>query len=434
MPSRVLAAIGVAMLALVAHPAAAGAHARVVSTTPAEGATVAELTRIVVRFAEPVETADAHAWLEAAGDVLPLGSPSTVDGDRKVIAVAVPELERGGYTARLHVVAEDGDAVSVAFSFTVAVPTTASEDVPVVVPVAPAHVHHDGELPTGAARVLLDAALASLIGGVAFVVTVWPQGARVAAARRLLWLAMLGAAIASFVLVVEQLSAASGSSVLHAMRPGQLVDALRFRFGRIAAFRVALLAVAAVLTSRLHSGGPAVVRSRQWSAAAAAVAVGLFETIVLLGHEGGDALSMASRFVHALGVSIWLGGLVMLIAVVLPRRQADELADVLPRFSRLATGAVALVLTGGIALAIELVGARHALPTTPYGRVLTVKVVVVAGLLAVATGARHQVRRRLPDGGPTGPGSIAALVGVELALLACVLAATAVLLAQAPPR
>jgi copper transport protein len=206
------------------------------------------------------------------------------------------------------------------------------------------------------------------------------------------------------------------------------MEALRFRFGRIATARVALLAAAARLTGRLRGG----VRRGQWLSAAAAVGVALFETVVLLGHDGRDPLAVGSRFVHALGVSLWLGGLVMLVAVVLPRRRTEELAEVLPRFSKLATGAVALVVVGGVALAIRLAGVR-ALATTAYGWTLAVKVALVVCVLLVAGDARRRVRRRVmePSGGTS---EIVALVGVELALIAAVLAATAVLLAQTPPR
>jgi putative copper export protein/methionine-rich copper-binding protein CopC len=422
MVSGVLAALSALVVVLATGTGVAGAHAEVVETVPATGSSVAELTRIVVRFAEPVETAGSHAWLERPQDgaTAPLAGPTWVAGDRRAVEMPVPSLEPGPYTARLHLVAADGDVVSVAIAFgleAAAAPT-------------PPPVDHPAELPTGIARVVLDAALASLIGGVAFVATVWPQGSRVAGARRLLWIAVVAAGLASLALVVAQQSAASGLGVVETLTPTNLLDALQLRVGRLAAFRVALLAVAAALTIRLREGGP----SRQWSSAAAAVAVGLFETISLAGHDGGDAMSVASRFVHALGVSLWLGGLVMLVVVVLPRRRPDELAEVLPRFSRLATGAVGLVLLGGLALAVQLVGVGNALPTTTYGRALAVKLAVVAGLLLAAARARHHVRHRLADVGPTATGSIAAVVGVELGLTVGVLAATAVLLAQAPPR
>ena len=58
-------------------------------------------------------------------------------------------------------------------------------------------------------------------------------------------------------------------------------------------------------------------------------------------------LAVVSDVVHLLSVSLWLGGLVMLAAVVLPRRLPDELAVVVPRFSRLAFGAVIAILITG---------------------------------------------------------------------------------------
>ena len=81
---------------------------------------------------------------------------------------------------------------------------------------------------------------------------------------------------------------------------------------------------------------------------------------------------------------MWLGGLVILVAVVLPRRQAEELQDLVPRFSRLASvcgdgGG------GGTACWFDLAPLAR-LPTSEYGRFL-LQAFLVAGLLAAASRA-----------------------------------------------
>jgi copper transport protein len=441
----VLVLVLVVLSAVVLHPRPADAHATVVSTAPAAGATVRELDRIVLRFADPVETAGVHLWIEDDGGSFTLGPARHPDGDARAVEVDVPPVASGLYTVGYHVVSADGDVIGGSFEFSLdLVPVDGAAPEPVAAPIpgtsaAPegtVHQSHGADLPAGAARVLLDAALASLIGGLAFVVTVWPQGSTLAVTRRLLWTAAIVGALASLALAVIQHAAASELGIVSALAPRHLWQSLQFRFGRIALARLVLLCAAAVLTSRLR---PRSARSVTWSVPAVAVGMGLFETIALLGHSGQPGrLAEGARLVHSIGVSVWLGGLVMLFLVVLPRRRAEELVDVLPRFSILANLAVGSLVAGGIALSVDLVGAAGSLPTTGYGRVLLLKLAVVAALLVVAQRARRLVRARLAGTSSAGRGlaaasPIATWVGLELGLMAVVFALTALLVSQAPP-
>jgi copper transport protein len=442
----VLALVALAALAvnvLLARPA--DAHATLESTEPVAGVTVQQLDRIVLRFADPVETTGIHVWIEDDGGSFTLGPATHPDGDERAIEVAVPPVASGFYTVGYHVVSDDGDVVGGTFEFTLdlvavdgASPEPLAPPIPGTSPTSSSAVHqtHDVDLPAGAARVLLDAALASLVGGLAFVATVWPQGAAFAGTRRVLWTAAIVAALASFALAVIQHAAASDLGVVAALAPRHLWQSLQFRFGRIAAARLVLLCAAAALTGRL---GPRSARSAVWRATVVAVGIGLFETIVVLAHSGqSGTLAEGARLVHTIGVSVWLGGLVMLFVVVLPRRRSEELVDVLPRFSALANVAVGALLVAGVALSIDLVGAAGSLPTTGYGRVLLLKLVVVAVLLLVAHRARGLVRARLAQTSSTRRGRapaspVATWVGVELGLMAVVFALTALLVSQAPP-
>jgi copper transport protein len=441
--AAVLALVALAFIVLLARPA--GSHATVESTEPVAGATVRQLDRIVMRFADPVETKGVHIWIEDDGGSFTLGPATHPDGDERAVEVEVPPVASGYYSVGYHVVSDDGDVVGGTFQFTldlVPVGGAAQEPlapaIPGTAPTSASAVHesHGIDLPAGAARVLLDAALASLVGGLAFVATVWPQGAGFAGTRRVLWTAAIVAALASFALAVIQHAAASELGVVSALAPSHLWQSLQFRFGRIAAARLVLLCAAAALTGRL---GPRSARSAVWRATVVAVGIGLFETIVVLAHSGqSGTLAGAARLVHTIGVSVWLGGLVMLFVVVLPRRRAEELVDVLPRFSTLANVAVAALLAAGVALSIDLVGAAGSLPTTGYGRVLLLKLAVVAALLFVAQRARGIVRTRLANASSTRRGRapaspVATWVGVELGLMAVVFALTALLVSQAPP-
>jgi copper transport protein len=425
----------------------ATSHSELVGSHPAADATVTSLPRITLTFSKEVEAAGSHLWIERDGQALPLGPVAYAGGDTKVLAAPVPQIAIGAYAIGFHVIARDGDPVSGSIPFTLgaasagatveagpdATSPTPSAPTPVAASAAPS-AHHDADLPVGAARILLDASLATLVGGIAFVASVWPQGATSRGTRRLLWGAAVGAAAASIVLATQQHAVAIGIGIGEAFRPAHLQAMLDFRFGRVALARFGLLAIVCLLLTRLRQlprrGAPAIAAI----AIGTVLALGLFETVVLLSHDGGTSrLDTLARLVHTVGVSIWLGGLVMLLGFVLPRRRRDELIDVLPRFSQLATAAVALVLVAGVVLADGLVGGVSGLATTDYGRILLLKVALVLGLLEIARRSRSQVRVALSDSSGALARPLATWVAIELALMALVFALTALLVSQQPP-
>lgn len=137
--------------------------------------------------------------------------------------------------------------------------------------------------------------------------------------------------------------------------------------------------------------------------------------------------------------SLWLGGLAFLVVVVLPRRDADELATVLPRYSWLALGSVTAVVAAGTALSWDLVGGLDPLLTTGYGHRLLVKLALVGVLLLAAQQSKSFVQGRLDLAVVLG-GDRAVLrplvlcVTTEAALAAAVLSAAAVLATGSPVR
>src|SRR4029079_7379057 len=205
-------------------------------------------------FEEPVETAEVHVWLEDDGGTFTLGPATHPGGDGRAIEVPVPPVASGRYTVGYHLVAEGGDVGTGSFGFaldTPPAPGAASEPLAPPIPgtAVPPSVHtgHDDDLPAGSARAVLDVSLASFVGGLVFIVLVWPQGASFAGTRRVLWVAAFVAALASFGLGAIQHAAAAGLGLIQAVAPQHLASSLQFRFGRVAAARLALLAVAAVL-------------------------------------------------------------------------------------------------------------------------------------------------------------------------------------------
>jgi len=122
--------------------------------------------------------------------------------------------------------------------------------------------------------------------------------------------------------------------------------------------------------------------------------------------------------------------------MVLPRRRSEELAFVVPRFSVVAFAAVATMVMAGAVMLSRIIPRLGDLPTTPYGRLLLVKITVVGLLLVAAQQARSFTNRRLVLIATAGAARLQPLmlaVGLELGLAFAVLASTAFLVGKVPP-
>src|SRR3712207_2872985 len=78
--------------------------------------------------------------------------------------------------------------------------------------------------------------------------------------------------------------------------------------------------------------------------------------------------------------------------------RAEAAADVgtaLPRFSRIAFGAVVVLVLTGVGQSLREVGSPTALVSTSYGGILITKLVLVLGVLAAAGVSRVWVQQRL---------------------------------------
>jgi copper transport protein len=94
-------------------------------------------------------------------------------------------------------------------------------------------------------------------------------------------------------------------------------------------------------------------------------------------------------------VAAWVGGLVVLGVVVLPRRRPDELLAVVPRFSSVARVAVGTAIVAGVALTWAVSGGLDEVLHTHYGRVLLLKVTILGAALLAALASKRWVDDRL---------------------------------------
>ncbi|HST64490.1 MAG TPA: FixH family protein, partial [Mycobacteriales bacterium] len=259
---------------------------------------------------------------------------------------------------------------------------------------------------------------------------------------------------------------AAGTGMLDVLNTGLLKTTLATTYGRMLCGRLVLLAALAVLTVRiLREPERTAEKARARDEDLAAICgLGVLATYGGVGHAAAGTaptLALLSDTTHLAAASVWLGGLVMLAGCLLPRRRTGELAEALPRFSKLALGCVAVLTVTGTYQAWREIWPIPALWSTSYGQILVAKLVGFLLIVAVAYGSRQAVNRRYvtpvvhalsvkeEDGSVATIGTAEAeqldgdkrmvrrlrtSVGIELLLGVAVLALAAVLVSQAPAR
>jgi copper transport protein len=413
-----LLAFGV--IAGTAGPAAA--HANLLSTEPEYGAALpAGPDRILLRYDLPVELTGAQVKLERSGQPVRVRRPVYASPDRKDVSLPLPKLGNGSYLLTWFLFGSDGDVMGGELAFRILLPGAPAESgsgadvrpgasvtTPAAAPSSPAPAPRTRPATRrtfaplseaqDAARLMGFASMAVLIGGVTFVALLWPAGARLHRTRALLWGALAGALVATAADLGLKGAAVSGQSALGVFSPAALSALNGTHVGRVLLARLGFLLLAAPMVSCLTVAPWLALRSRRWVLGAAASGLGALATHGVLSHAyARGPLAAATNVVHLAAVTVWLGGLVVLAVVVLPRRRADELYLVVPRWSRFAFASVATAAVAGTVVLVLISPRWTALPNSEYGRFLLLKLGLVVLLLTVASRARDFVRRCLPE-------------------------------------
>lgn len=250
----------------------------------------------------------------------------------------------------------------------------------------------------------------------------------VALTRALVWLALA----AGVAVLAHQAATLEGRGTA-ALEPAALARvALETRFGHVWVVRQGLLLVLGVFVSLRWNLGTRL----DWRAArgeTALLGAAALAALAAAGHaaavEPSAASAIATDVGHLLAAGVWAGALPAL--VLLLRAAAREAgADARPyavvtvrRFSRMALGLVLVLVATGVLLAAVQVGSVGALLGTRYGRLVSLKLALVAAALAVAALGR---RRLLPalggEAATSGRPAMWRLAGSVAVEAACVLA------------
>lgn len=272
------------------------------------------------------------------------------------------------------------------------------------------------------------------IGAYVIVAVVLPGGAAGERGRRIALRAGLGGAVAWTLLQLAQLLLTHASVTGSIGGPGYTAQ--------LAQFVTQIELGYTLLWATLLAGLTAVVgaASTGQTGAAWAAVVGLAATLpsAMTGHAAGATshdLAVSSMWMHAAGISLWIGGLTML--VVVGSRLGVALPDAVARFSRLAVWSYAIVAVSGLANASIRLNSAAELLTTPWGRLLTAKIVLFV-LLGWA-GQRHRsatipaLRAHAESGIPGRGRAFWRLAGIEVAIMGAVTGLSVALGSSATP-
>ncbi|MGA2710060.1 MAG: CopD family protein [Steroidobacteraceae bacterium] len=137
--------------------------------------------------------------------------------------------------------------------------------------------------------------------------------------------------------------------------------------------------------------------------------------------------------VHLLGVAFWLGALAPLLLVCRDRAPSYIAATAL-RFGLAAVFVVSLLIAAGAGLLWMLLGTVSELWTSPYGRVVSVKIGIVGCLLSAAAFNKLNLTPRLRVGESQARLSLRRSIWLEIILACAILIATATLATVLSPE
>ncbi|MFE1554903.1 copper resistance protein CopC [Streptomyces sp. NPDC058734] len=413
-----LALVIAALLATLFTAAApATAHAALTASDPQDGAVVATApAQVTLSFSEQVamgddsiRVMDPQGKRVDTGELRDMCSGSTI----RYGTALHPGLPNGTYTVAWQAVSADSHPISGAFTFSVGAPSATSVTLPdQKVGGGPVGIAY------GIARYAAYAGFTVLVGGAAFILLCWRRGAAERPLQKLVvrgWVTLTAATLAMLVLRTPY---TGSGKFADAFDLDGLKAVLDTKTGAAFLSRLLLLGAAALFIAVLFGA----YARRQKAAADATgaedgedraeekketsdlafglgvggtvVAGGIAATWALAEHASTGiqpAIAMPADILHLLAVAAWLGGLTALLVAL--RKVPDIEREAVRRFSRVAFISVLVLAVTGVYQSWRQVGSWSALTGTSYGRLLLIKIALVAVLVGIAYLSRKWTAR-----------------------------------------
>ncbi len=404
-----------ALLACLAQPQPAFAHASLVGSEPPDGVTLADAPATLrLSFNEPVSPLVVRL-IGPAGESL----PATVKAENSTLTIVPPGLRRGSYVLSWRVISADGHPVGGAVLFSVgapsAIPERAASETDTAVAAA-----------IWATRLLIYLGLFVGIGGASFIAILAQVRPLPGGTERWIAAALLGGLLACVLSLGLQGLDDLALPLTQFWRPDVWASGLATSYGW-----TTLTAAAALLLglASLRAANPALI-----GLCAAGALGGAGFALALSGHAATAGLAVLSRpavFLHGVCVAFWIGSLLPLCAIV---RERTHLGSELAAFSRVIPFPLALLVATGGYLAFVQLDRPDALWTTSYGEVLSGKLAAVLVLLCVAAANRLVLVPRLAARRAGAAAPLAAAIAAESVIAVAILGTVALWRFTPPPR
>ncbi|KOV22651.1 membrane protein [Streptomyces sp. XY413] len=424
-----LALVLAALLATLFTAAApATAHAALTASDPTDGAVVATApAQVTLSFSEQVAMGDdSIRVLDPQGRRVDTGELRDMcSGNTVRYGTALHSgLPNGTYTVAWQAVSADSHPISGAFTFSIGAPSATEVSLPTTTagggPVGMAY---------GIARYAAYAGFTVLVGGAAFILLCWHRGAAERPLQKLVVRAWVTLTAATLAMLVLRTPYTGSGRFADAFDLDGLRAVLETKTGASLVSRLLLLGAAALFVAVLFGVYARRVQDATseeedrdtgdltfgLAIGGAVVAGGIAATWALSEHASTGiqpGLAMPADILHLLAVATWLGGLSALL-VALHKVPGIERSAV-RRFSGVAFVSVVVLAVTGVYQAWRQTGSWSALNGTEYGRLLLLKVALVAVLLGVAYMSRKWTAR-LAEAPAAGEGAASEAGGQEVA-------------------
>ncbi len=239
-------------------------------------------------------------------------------------------------------------------------------------------------------RLLSTIGILVVFGGLALISVGWPEGPEYVLTVRFLRGAWLVAMVGTLIYVIAFAADVAGGSFGSGVNPSAWLDLNDAGWaGRGALLRLVFITASgwvAVRPERIIDPTSAMWAWAIPGAALFAVAMSrVAGSVPLLGY--------LVNVVHVFAVAIWFGGAALVARVVLAGPGEEDLVQATRAFARISVPAILVASITGIIQVVRLDGGD--LFGSSHGRVVLLKVVAVAAMIAVGLAARQQVNMRL---------------------------------------
>ncbi|RWI15190.1 copper resistance CopC/CopD family protein [Mesorhizobium sp.] len=402
----------IVLLAAIAAPGQAFAHAALVTTEPTDGAVLAQSpAQFSLTFSEPVSPL-VLALVRPDGTPVPLTSfrlnGQTLDIDNP------QKLGSGTHVLSWRVISADGHPVGGSVLFSIGAPSAA--------PAVAEAVDRGLRSAIWVGKVFLYVGLFLGVGG-AFAIAWLAQGGR--AGQRIVIAAILCGLVAAPLSLGLQGLDALGAPLARLAQPDIWKAGLATSFGR-----TVLVALVALGFGLLSLVGP---RGAKLFALAGLAGIGA--ALAASGHASAAEPQWLTRpmvFLHGAGIAFWAGSLAPLGIAM--RRKPAEAAAFLRGFSQAILPVVAMLGATGIVLAVIQVQAPAALLETAYGRLLLVKLALLLFLFTLAAINRWKLTGPAEAGETEVQKKLVRSIGIEMLIVLAIFGVAAGWRFTPPPR